>query len=153
MKESITFEYMKDWGKPTLLGGSDPGIIMASLICGNVCPHEFKKINQNQNQTLKLVLIQSNNQFIETLESIECWFVGSMLTVTYVENADVQKRIHHRSPSLQSPVKVTRYFWSREGEVMTTVGTVQVGCRGEAVKMFYVGPQEKTEDKVSFRML
>lgn len=51
----------------------DPGGIMASLICGNLFPHEIKKRNQNQNQnqTLKLVLIQSNDQSIETLVSID----------------------------------------------------------------------------------
>lgn len=71
MKELVTFEYIWDWGKPKLLGGSDPDIIMASPICANLCPREMKNINPNLNQTLKLVLIQSNNQFIETLVSID----------------------------------------------------------------------------------
>ena len=109
----ITFEYTWDLEKTKMLGSSNPDIILASTHLwksASTCDSKSKP-KPKQNKTLKLVLIQPNSQFIETLVlTHSVGFVGSMLTPTYEENVDVQTTVNHRLPSLQTPVKLTKYF-------------------------------------------
>ena len=119
-----------------------------------ICVHmRFKKETKTKTKQNTQTSFNSVKQPIYWDISVNalCWFVCSMLTPTYEENVDVQKTVNHRLPSLQTPVKLTKYFWSRE-EVMDTVCAVQVVRRDKAVKVFYIGNQEKSENKVSFHV-